>query len=205
MNFGFGTDSRKRWGLFTNFGAAHEGEGWNLFIGPNLRLQPSARVQASISANYTAGLDAAQWIENTDADGDGITDHVYGRLHRRVVNITGRATYAFSRDMTLEAFLQPFVAVGDYTNIGKLARPSSFEFSPVNLDDNPDFNRKSLRGTVVLRWEYVRGSTLFFVWNLSTSDTSRPGVFSPARDLGSAFKAPGTNVFAVKINYWLTP
>jgi hypothetical protein len=107
--------------------------------------------------------------------------------------------------MTLEAFLQPFVAVGDYSNIGKLARPSSFEFAPVDLDDDPDFNRKSLRSTVVLRWEYVRGSTLFFVWNLSTSDTSRPGTFSPARDLRSTFSAAGTNVLAIKINYWLTP
>ena len=61
------------------------------------------------------------------------------------MNIIGRATYAFSRDMTLEAFLQPFVAVGDYTSVRKLARPSSFEFDPVTLEDNPDFNRKSLR------------------------------------------------------------
>ena len=206
LNFGFASDSRKRWGLSANLGAGRGDEGgWNVFLGPTLRLQPSARLQASVSANYNSGLDVPQWIENTDADGDGTTDHVYGHLRRRVVNITGRATYAFSRDMTLEAFLQPFVAVGDYTNIGKLARPSSFEFTPVSLDDDPDFNRKSLRGTVVLRWEYVRGSTLFFVWNLSTSDTSRPGVFSPVRDLGTAFSAPGTNVFAVKVNYWLTP
>ncbi len=119
--------------------------------------------------------------------------------------MTGRATYAFSRDMTLEAFLQPFVAVGHYSNIGKLARPSSFEFSPVELADNPDFNRKSLRSTVVLRWEYVRGSTLFFVWNLSTSDESRPGIFSPTRDLGGAFSAPASHTFAIKMNYWLTP
>ena len=39
------------------------------------------------------GLDAAQWIKNTDADGDGIDDNVFGRLRRHVVNITGRATY----------------------------------------------------------------------------------------------------------------
>ena len=74
--------------------------------------------------------------------------------------------------MTLEAYLQPFMAVGDYTDIRKLARPKSFDFAPVALADNPDFNRKSVRGTVVLRWEYVRGSTLFAVWNLSTSDTA---------------------------------
>ena len=52
------------------------------------------------------------------------------------LNITARATYAFNRDMTLEAYLQPFVAVGDYTNIRKLARPSSFDFTPVTISDN---------------------------------------------------------------------
>jgi uncharacterized protein DUF5916/cellulose/xylan binding protein with CBM9 domain len=206
INFGFGTDSRKRWNLFTDFAFGHDdGGGWNAFLGPSLRLQPSSRLQTSIGATYNWGVDAAQWIKNTDPNGAGTEDNVYGRLRRNVVNITGRATYAFSRDMTLEAFLQPFVAVGNYSSIGKLARPSSFEFTPVTLDDNPDFNNKSLRSTIVLRWEYVRGSTLFFVWNLSTSDTSRPGIFSPTRDLGSAFGAPGTNVFAIKINYWLTP
>ena len=206
INFGVGTDSRKRWNLFTNASFGHDdGGGWNGFLAPNLRLQPSSRLQTSIGASYNWGVDAAQWIQNVDADGDGIEDNVYGRLRRNILNITGRATYAFSRDMTLEAFLQPFVAVGQYANIGKLALPSSFDFAPVSLEANPDFNRKSLRSTVVLRWEYVRGSTVFFVWNLSTSDTSRPGVFSPSRDFGNAFSAPGTNVFAVKLNYWLTP
>ena len=206
LNFGVGTDSRKRWRIFNDLTLGHDnGGGWNGFLGPSLRLQPSSRLQTSIGATYNWGVDAAQWIKNIDTNGDGVDDNVYGRLRRNVVNITGRATYAFSRDMTLEAFLQPFVAVGKYSNVGKLARPNSFEFSPVSLDDNPDFNRKSLRSTVVLRWEYVRGSTLFFVWNLATSDESRPGVFSPARDLGGAFRAPGTNVLAVKVNYWLTP
>jgi hypothetical protein len=120
------------------------------------------------------------------------------------VNITTRGTYAFSRDMTLELYLQPFVAVGDYTSIRKLARPLSFDFTPVAIDDDPDFNRKSLRGNVVLRWEYMRGSTLFVVWNMSTSDTTRAGVFSPRRDLGDTFGAPGNHVFVVKMNYWLS-
>jgi hypothetical protein len=206
INFGFSSDSRKRWSVFSDVSFGHDdGGGWNGFVGPGLRLQPSSRLQASIAANYNWGVDAAQWISNVDADGDGVEDNVYGRLRRNVVNITGRATYAFSRDMTLEAFLQPFVAVGSYSSIGKLARPSSFEFAPVSLADNPDFNRKSLRSTVVLRWEYVRGSTLFLVWNLSSSDTSRPGIFSPTRDLRGVFTAPGSNVVAIKINYWLTP
>ncbi len=81
----------------------------------------------------------------------------------------------------------------------------SFEFEPVTISDDPDFNHKSLRGTIVMRWEYLRGSTLFLVWNMSTSDKSRPGEFSPWRDLATGFTAPGTNVFVVKLTYWFTP
>jgi hypothetical protein len=54
----------------------------------------------------------------------------------------------------------------------------------------------------VLRWEYRPGSTLFVVWNRSGSDSSRPGRFSPWHDFGSAFRAEGTHVFMVKMNYW---
>ncbi len=98
---------------------------------------------------------------------------------------------------------QPFVVVGDYTDIRRLARPSSFEFVPATISFDPDFNRKSLRGNIVLRWEYVCGSTLFLVWNMSTVDQTRAGVFTPLRDLGSSFNADGTHVFMVKLTYWL--
>jgi hypothetical protein len=38
---------------------------------------------------------------------------------------------------------------------------------------------------------------------MSTSDTSRAGVFTPFRDLGDAFRADGPSVFMVKVSYWL--
>jgi hypothetical protein len=199
------SDSRKQWGVGFNVNGNRDAEGaWQRNLNASLRLQPSGRVQATVSTGYTRAEDVAQWIENSDADADGIEDHVYGRLRRNVVNITARGTYAFSRDMTLQVFLQPFVAAGDYHDIRKLARPSSFDFTPVSLEGNPDFNRKSLRGNIVLRWEYVRGSTLFVVWNMATSDESRAGDFSPKRDLRTAFGAPGNHVFVVKMNYWLS-
>jgi hypothetical protein len=160
-----------------------------------------------VSTEYTSAVDSAQWIKNLDTDGDKKDDqYVFGRLRRHVISITGRTTYSFTRDMTLEAYLQPFVAEGAYSNIGRLAQPKSFIFTPVTLDDNPDFNKKSVRGTIVLRWEYLRGSTLFAVWNLSTSDEdTRKGIYSPWRDLRGAFGAPGTNTFVIKLSYWLAP
>ena len=204
INVSIDSDSRKSWQFRLGLlGSRDEEGGWGGRIGPSLDLQPSDRLQASLSTNYNFGRDIAQWITNQDPDGDGGTDYVYGTLRRDVLDVTARATYAFHRDLTLQVFLQPFVARGDYTDIRRLARPSSFEFESTTLPFNPDFNRKSLRGNIVLRWEYVRGSTLFFVWNMSTFDDARPGIFTPLRDLSTTFSAEGTHVFVVKLNYWL--
>lgn len=199
-----GTDSRKRIRLSADahFNGNAEG-GHSRSYNVSLNFQPRPQVQASISTGVTSAHDIAQWIRNQDVTGDGVDDHVYGTLERNVVNMTARGTYAFTRDMTLEVYLQPFVAVGGYSNIRRLAKPKSFEFDPVLLTDNPDFNNKSLRSNVVFRWEYRRGSTLYLVYNVSNRDTARPGDFSAFRDLRSGFGAAGTQVLMVKLNYWL--
>lgn len=199
-----GTDSRKWWRAFVDAsGGVDDAGGWSASIGPTLRLTPAPRVQTSVSTQYQPAYDVAQWITNVDVTGDGAADNVYGSLRRNVVSVTGRGTYAFSRDMTLEAYLQPFVAVGHYTDIRRLARPRSFDFAEAALSYNPDFNTKSLRSNLVFRWEYQKGSALFVVWNRSTLDPSRAGVFSPWKDLGDSFTGPGTNVFMVKLTYWM--
>jgi hypothetical protein len=199
------SDNRKSWRLFLGGDMQRtDAGGWNARFGPGLNLKPSGRLQASISTNYIAGTDVAQWIRNEDVTGDAVDDHVYGRLHRRVIDLTVRSTYAIHRDLTVQMFLQPFVAVGDYSDIRRLARPRSFLFEPVTLPDNPDFSNRSLRGNIVLRWEYVRGSTLFVAWNMATSDASRPGEFRALRDLGDAFRADGTHAVMIKLTYWLS-
>ena len=198
------SDVRKSWQWTFNINGAHSRVGSSATnIDTGVNLQPSDRVQTSMSVSYRRGRDDAQWIRSDDVDGDGATDYVYGTLRRHVIDLRLRATYAFTRDLTLQAYMQPFVAVGAYTNTRKLALPGSYVFQPVAVPDDPDFNDKSLRSNVVLRWEYLRGSTVYVVWNLSEVDSSRPGVFSPLRDLGSTFHGPATNVFMVKASYWL--
>lgn len=199
------SDSRKSWRVRfgSNWGRDAFG-GWDFRLGPGLNLKPSGRLQAAVNVNYARGRDIAQWIRNSDITGDGLTDHIYGTLDRGIVDVTMRATYAIHRDLTVQLFLQPFVAAGDFEDVRRLAQPSSFDFESVTLSDNPDFNNKSLRGNLVLRWEFVRGSTLFVAWNLSTSDKSRPGVFDPVRDLRSAFGGTGTQAFLAKVTYWLS-
>jgi hypothetical protein len=67
---------------------------------------------------------------------------------------------------------------------------------------NPDFNFNEFRSNLVVRWEYLPGSTLYFVWGHSMSN--RTGYYLPGWDqnLERMFGLPSTNVFMVKLNYW---
>jgi hypothetical protein len=82
--------------------------------------------------------------------------------------------------------------------------PDGAGAAPAFTVANPDFNLRSLRGNMVLRWEYRPGSTLFLVWTRQGSDFS-PFVsdFSLGRYTDAMFGAPTDNVFLVKMTYWL--
>ena len=123
--------------------------------------------------------------------------------------------------------LQPFLGVGKYDEFKELAKPKTYDYNiygrgastiAYNGDEylvdpdgsgpaapfsfgNPDFNVKSLRGTVVLRWEYLPGSLLYFVWTQNRADYGHPGEFRFRRDLGDLLTAPGDNIFLIKISY----
>ena len=68
---------------------------------------------------------------------------------------------------------------------------------------NPDFNYLSLRGSAVLRWEYLRGSTLYFVWTQNRQDTEPTGEFNFGHSFNNLFNLNADNIFLIKISYWL--
>jgi hypothetical protein len=66
-----------------------------------------------------------------------------------------------------------------------------------------DFNFRSLRANLVLRWEYLPGSTVYLVWQHLRSHTSFVHDFDMNRDGRELFAEPADNIFLVKISYWL--
>ena len=71
---------------------------------------------------------------------------------------------------------------------------------------NPDFTTRALRGNAVLRWEYRRGSTVYFVWQQTRKDpTLYGGVGSLAfnRDPAYLLRAPADNIFLIKVDWWV--
>ena len=75
--------------------------------------------------------------------------------------------------------------------------------SPVYRTGNPDFNIVSLRGNAVLRWEYMPGSTLYFVWTQSRFSYDQNGDFEFNRSFNNFGNIRPDNIFMVKLTYWL--
>ena len=174
-------------------------------VSGSIRIRPTSRFEISLRPRYSWNFNDAQWVENFDADADGEDDQfVYGELDSRTLDLTTRANILFSRDLSLEFYVQPFISAGQYANFKELAQPRSYSFvAHPGPEESPDFRNRSLHSNAVLRWEYKPGSTLFIVWSQFRHDDSDWGAFRPGYNLRRSFVDEGTNIFLVKLNYWL--
>ena len=66
-----------------------------------------------------------------------------------------------------------------------------------------DFNVRSFRSNVVLRWEWRPGSALYLVWQQDRRTSRSGGALVRPGGLWDALGSPGDNFFAVKVSYWL--
>jgi len=196
----------------------------------SLRWKPRSNISFSFGPGYSVRNASRQWVMKADdpfmVETYGAR-YVFGRIYQRVLSGEIRLNWTFTPRLSLQLYLQPFLAVGEYSEFKELAAAGSLDYNfygtgsstIASLDDgyvvdpdgtgpapefsiaNPDFNYKSFRGTVVLRWEYRPGSVFYLVWTQNRADFANPGDFSFRRDLGDLFAAPGDNIFMLKFTY----
>lgn len=167
----FSTDSRAivQLRLSSAIGWKDDRQSYDYNLNLNFRVRPASNIELSLGPMYSYRVNDAQWVKQVEKKRNGqIKIHyIYGRLISRTLDFTTRADISFTPTLTLQFYLQPFIAVGDYTDFKELVEPKSYQFKPYSLNENRDFHRRSLRGNTVLRWEFRPGSTLFLVWSQS--------------------------------------
>ena len=64
-----------------------------------------------------------------------------------------------------------------------------------------DFNFVQLRSNLVIRWEYIPGSTLFLVWTQNRDDSPSLSTDKAADLASELFSSYPHNVFLIKYTY----
>ena len=200
----------------------------------SLTWKPNTQLTFSFGPQYTVNDDNLQWVGNFDdqfAVNTYKTRYVFGTIKQHTLSTNIRLNWTFSPTVSLQLFLQPFFAVGEYSDFKELAKPQSNDVnlygqngSTISYDveneeytvdpdgigpsegftfDNPDFNYKSLRGTAVLRWEVMPGSIFYLVWSHNQANYDNPGNFALDRDFKNLWSTQGDNIFLLKFSYWL--
>ena len=206
-------------------------DGQNMSLYAGLRWKTRGNFELSIGPMYSSGFSASQWITAVKDPIMPVTygtRYIFGDIDQKTLSLSLRMNWIFSPQASLQAYIQPFLGVGFYDRFKELARPRSFEFTlftPENaaisikngfysIDpdkegpaqpfsfSSPDFNYKSLRATVVFRWEFRPGSVFYAVWTQNRLDNMYPGDFNLGRDISALLKSPGDNIFMIKISYY---
>jgi len=135
-------------------------------------------------------------------------DHVFGRQSALAVGATLRTTYTFTPRATLQLYGQLFGESVAYRDFGSVAAADrEVELGDIVPTSAPTMDTSSsstiLNASVVFRWEWRLGSTLYAVYSRSQGADrvfgSQGDVSIPwTRGLGAA----STQVFLLKLSYW---
>ncbi|MFH1195658.1 MAG: DUF5916 domain-containing protein [bacterium] len=158
--------------------------------------------------------------------------YIYANMIQKTISAELRINWTFTPELSLQAYLQPYFSVGTYNDFNQLLKSRTYDFMYYGKDNNsrivydtdnsiytvdpdgdgssqefsfgnPDFNFKSFRANLVLRWEVQAGSVLYLVWTRDQIDEDYPGDLRFGRDFKNLFSRQANNVFMAKFSYWL--
>jgi hypothetical protein len=195
-SFRIATDPRRRLSAdVLRTEGADDGGGSQRSTRAAVTLRPRSNLSVALVGAVTDNVVASKWVASVvepSATFTGGARHVFARLAERRLELAPRVDWTLRRNLTLQLYLQPFVASGTYTGLKELlasagpyveygtdgstivrsADPREYAIDPDGAGPaapfvvrDPDFRLRSLRGNAVVRWELDGATTLFLVWN----------------------------------------
>ena len=228
--FNFNSDYRKpvRSGLGGHIWQQSETGSWSWGVRQNVSWRVAGNIEFTAAPGFNRNLDTWQYLQSETALGE--TQYVFGELLQTTASMMFRGNLTFTPTLSLQLYMQPFIATGAYRGYSRVNEPrgatwgdrlDSFAHDQISVDDgdvsvdldrdgvadldlgNPDFTYLSLRSNAVLRWEYLPGSTVFFVWQHGRSEFNNGGEFNLRSGASDLLTADATNTLLIKVTYWL--
>jgi hypothetical protein len=226
-----GTNSRSKFRVVAGYngGRRDSHSDWynNYWAGIYCRITDAFNF--SLEPHLNKRMDKIAYVNNID-DIDPVR-YIRGELNQTETAITIRFTYNITPDFTIQYYGMPFISAGKYNHFKYIDDPhakhfeqryaafaeSQISFNEVdnqylvdeNLDsgtdytfDNPDFNVMDFNSNLVVRWEYLPGSTLYLVWTQQRSHYESNGRYEFSDDSKNLFcETYPHDVFLIKLSY----
>jgi hypothetical protein len=225
--FGNSDSSQTRWSGELGYGGSENGDVVR-GIGAGFSIRPAPAWQLSFDPSYTREHTTRQYVAQL-AGGRPETfgrRYVFGVIDRATVAMQVRLNYTFKPDLNLDFYAEPFAASGRYERFGELlaARSRALrtygeggttitsqpdgQYLVTDGDtsfalDSSDFNVRSFRSNLVLRWEFRPGSTLYGVWQQNREGQGSLGNRAGLGSLFSSLSSEGDNIVAIKASFWV--
>ncbi len=205
------TDGRKKVSLVLNPGSGSDrgGSWWAHYTG--LEYRPRSNMEFELGVNYKRFFKGTRWVENYDSDtvlvgADSIevnSSSLFADLDRDHVTVDASASIVIDRNLSIQLSAEGLISGLNYSNHRHYQGENSYVY-PVSSRDSYDYNYSSLNSTLLIRWEYDPGSTLYLVWTRSRPEfDDSVGDLDLSRDFDRLFSGGGYNTFLIKTSYWL--
>lgn len=226
------SDNSKKFNFGVNYQVFKGDEGINESEYTSLRLTwaPVNSLNISLTPFYSADKTMLQYVETADMQGD--TRYVFATLDQQTFGLPIRINVGITPDLTVQYYGQPFISAGKYSRYKMITKPVAAEFNDrflcyqdaqvgfnsqdevYDIDedlngttdytfDKPDFNAFYFISNLVVRWEYLPGSSVYLVWSQNRSDSESIGTFRPGPDMEHLSTIFPHNVFLIKVSYRL--
>jgi len=224
------TDQRKKLNIGLNPGVSAGLEDYyeHKALNISVNYKPTDALSISLAPSFSHSKNKMQYI-STGTVGDE-NRYLVGEIEQTTARLSLRMTYMITPNLSVQAWGQPFGTSGEYNNFKYItdANASDFhkryteipsEWLSLNdqddeyaIDENsdgtpdykfakPDFNIGQFRSNMVVRWEYIPGSTFFLVWSQDMNGNyyEQSGPLLERYQLNFPDKAH--NVFMLKYTY----
>jgi hypothetical protein len=226
--FYVGSDNRKK--MWFNFNAEWQWGDQNYihssYFDVGINYVPINSLRISVTPSVSHSVNQMQYV-TTESFGDE-TRYIVGEIDQAVVRVSFRATFMITPNLSIQYWGQPFGASGKYSRFKYISNSDAAQFTnrfvsiaPEQLisgedgyevdedtDGNadysiglPDFNFGQFRSNMVLRWEYIPGSTFFLVWTqeMNGAFSDNNGAFHQRYAFN--FDQKAHNIFLMKFTY----
>lgn len=200
-------------------------------LSPSLTFRLGNHVYLSGQVDYAWNTDNMQYVGTLTASAspaqtDPSLIYLMGHMDQKTYGLTMRLQVNFTPDISIQFYGSPFTSTAKFSDFKEAADTESrtydkrfhlFSGDEIGYSDgsyhiksggreasfrNPDFSFNEFRSNLVARWEYLPGSTIYFVWEHRMSNQDNHRVTGWGNNLDRMFGLPATNTFMLKMNYW---